>query len=48
MTASKYGTIRYKKSTYSVPDSMIMTDCRVIAGCALPLYSDQKKLRSAD
>jgi transposase len=32
MTASKYGTIRYKKSTYSVPDSMIMTDCRVIAG----------------
>lgn len=31
-TASKYGTIRYKKSTYSVLDSMIMTDCRVIVG----------------
>jgi len=29
---AKYGTIRFKKSTYSVPDSLIGVDCRVIIG----------------
>lgn len=32
MTPTKYGTIRFKKSTYSVPDNFIEVDCRVIIG----------------
>lgn len=30
--ASKYGTVRIAKSTYSVPDTMIGVDCRVVQG----------------